>query len=55
MKRLIEAIIITLVLAIVAEPTLLTVGLTFFQVSGQSVGINSGNIALDPIQIPTEK
>lgn len=55
MKRLIEAIIITIVLVIVADPALLTLGITFFQVSGQSVGINSENIALEPVQIPNEK
>jgi hypothetical protein len=55
MKRLIEAVIITIVLAIVADPALLTMGVTLFQVSGQPVGINSGNIALDPVQIPNEK
>ena len=55
MKRLIEAMIITIVLAIAADPTLVTTGVTFFQVSGQPVGINSENIALDPVQIPNDK
>lgn len=55
MKRLIEAVMITIVLAIVADPALVTRGVTFFQGSGQPVGINSGNIALDPVQIPNEK
>lgn len=55
MKKLIEAMMITIVLAIVADPALLTLGITFFQGSGQSVGINFGNIALDPVQIPNEK
>ena len=55
MKRLIEAVMITIVLAVVADPALVTMGVTFFHVSGQSIGINSENIALDPDQIPNEK
>lgn len=51
MKRLIEAMIITIVLAIAADPALLTIGVTLFQASGHSVGINSENLALDPAQI----
>lgn len=54
MKRLIEAVIITIALAIAADPALLTTGATLFQVSGQSVDMNSGNIALGTAQIPTE-
>lgn len=55
MKRLIEAMIITIVLAIVADPVLVTIGVTFFQVSSQSIGVNSENIALDPAQMPNDK
>jgi hypothetical protein len=55
MKRLIEAMIITIVLAIVADPALVTMGVTFFQVSGQPISINSENIALEPIQIPNDQ
>ncbi len=55
MKRLIEAVIITLALAIVAEPALLTTGAKLFQVSGQPVGMNSGNIALGTVEIPTDQ
>lgn len=55
MKRLIEAMIITIVLAIAADPALVTMGVTFFQVSGQPIGINSENIALDPVQLPNEQ
>lgn len=55
MKRLIEAMIITIVLAIAADPALVTMGVTFFQESSQSVGINSKNIALEPIQIPNNQ
>jgi hypothetical protein len=55
MKRLIEAVIITIALAIVADPVLLTTGFSLFQVSGQQVGINSENIALGTVQIQTDK
>ncbi|AFZ16331.1 hypothetical protein Mic7113_0411 [Allocoleopsis franciscana PCC 7113] len=55
MKRLIEAMIITIVLAIAADPALVTMGVTFFQVSSQPIGINSKNIALEPVQIPNEQ
>jgi hypothetical protein len=55
MKRLIEAAFITLALAIVANPTLLTIGVSFFQVSGQQVGIHSENIALDSARIQSQK
>jgi hypothetical protein len=55
MKRLIEAMIITIVLAIVADPTLVTMSVTFFQVSGQPISINSENIALEPMQIPNDQ
>lgn len=55
MKRLIEAMIITIVLAIAADPALVTMGVTLFQVSSQPIGINSKNIALEPVQIPNEQ
>lgn len=55
MKRLIEAMIITIVLAIAADPALVTRDITFFQVSGQPISINSENIALEPIQIPNNQ
>ncbi len=55
MKRLIEAVIITVALALVAEPALLTTGISMFQVSEQQVGINSDNIALGTAGIQTHK
>jgi hypothetical protein len=55
MKRLIEAAFITLALAIVANPALLTTAVSLFQVSGQQVGIHSENIALSPTRIQPQK
>lgn len=55
MKRLIEAAFITLALAIVANPALLTTGVSLFQVSSQQVGINSENIALGSARIQPHK
>ena len=53
MKRLIEAVIITITLAIAADPALLITGATLFQVSGQPVDMNSDSLALGTVQIPT--
>lgn len=55
MRRLIEAAFITLALAIIANPTLLTTGVSLFQGSGQQVGVHSENIALGSARIQPQK
>jgi hypothetical protein len=55
MKRLIEAVVITTVLAIVADPALLMTGISFFRGAGQMVSVNSENIALGTVQVQAYK
>lgn len=55
MKRVIEAVVITIVLAIVADPALLMTGISFFRGTGQMVSVNSENIALGTDQIQAYK
>lgn len=55
MKRVIEAIFITIVLAIVADPALLMTGISIFRGTGQMVSVNSESIALDTTQIQAYK
>ena len=55
MKRLIEAVIITVAIAIVADSTLFTTGISPFKVSGQQVNTNLESIAFGTVKNQTHK
>ena len=55
MKRLIEAVVITVVLAVVADPALLMTGISLLGGAGQVVSVNTENIALGTARIQTYK